>query len=75
MSGQMVLVCTADLVDNLCPQGAQAWVSASTFDPFAIPNLDQLQSAFSAAITVFFVPTMVVMITALGIRWLHEAIS
>lgn len=74
MSGA-ILTCTADLVDGACPANAQQWVASSSFDPFALPSAAELSNAFNAAISAFFVPTMTVLIVALGVRWLLEQVS
>ncbi|WP_271298910.1 hypothetical protein [Sphingomonas sp. CV7422] len=75
MPAGAVLVCTVDVVDGICPEASQRWIPASAFDPFALPSTEHLTAAFNTAIVVFFIPTMIAMLVALGVRWLLEAIS
>lgn len=70
-----ILTCTVDLVDGVCPSEAQRWVASSSVDPFALPSAAELSNAFDSAMGAFFVPTMTVLIVALGVRWLLEQIS
>tara|TARA_A100001391_G_scaffold177171_1_gene140806 strand:+ start:108 stop:326 length:219 start_codon:yes stop_codon:yes gene_type:complete len=67
-------VCRAELQDGACPPEAQAWVSSAEIDPFAPPSQEQLSAAFEAAMTAFFVPTMIILLIAIFIRWIVEEV-
>jgi hypothetical protein len=75
MASGFVLVCSVEPVNGACPAGSESWVSSSALDPFAMPSQVELAAAFNAAIEVFFIPTMIAMICALGVRWVLEQIS
>ena len=69
------LVCRTDLQDGACSPEAQAWVSSSELDPFALPLPEELSAAFDAAMTAFFVPTMIILLVALFVRWVVEQVG
>lgn len=75
MAEGYVLSCSAEPVNGACPVGSESWVSTTSLDPFAMPSQADLTAAFNGAMEVFFIPSMIAMFTALGIRWICEQVS
>ncbi|EPR17567.1 hypothetical protein M527_16025 [Sphingobium indicum IP26] len=75
MADAYILSCSVEPVNGGCPAGSEAWVSSTGLNAFALPSQAELTTAYNAAIEVFFIPSMIAMFAALGIRWICEAIN